>query len=124
MNPGPPLKPLFWIGSSRKDLKRFPEQVQDEIGYALRDAQFGGRRAGVKVLKGFRGGRVLEVVEDFDGGTYRAVYTVKFEGVIYVLHAFQKKSKRGIATPRPDLVLIRTRLETAEEHYRTWRAQT
>jgi phage-related protein len=76
MTPVPPLKSLFWVGSSRKDLKRFPEHVQDEMGYTLRDAQFGGQRGGVKVLRGFGGGGLLEVVEDFDGNTYRAVYTV------------------------------------------------
>jgi phage-related protein len=101
------------MGSSRKDLKSFPTEVQDEMGYALRDAQFGGTRINAKVLKGFRGAGVLEVVEDFDRSSYRAVYTVRFEGVVYVLHAFQKKSKRGDATPKPDLELIRRRLKQA-----------
>ena len=116
------MKPLFWMGSSRKDLKGFPAEVQDEMGYALRDAQFGGKRLNVKVLKGFGGAGVLEVVRDFDGATYRALYTVRFEGAVYVLHAFQKKSKRGVATPQRDMDLIRARLRDAEAHHRERRA--
>ena len=123
MEPRPPLKPLFWIGSSRKDLKGFPAEVQDQMGYALRDAQFGGQRINAKVLKGFGGAGVLEVVEDFDRRTYRAVYTVRFEGAVYALHAFEKKSKRGIATPQADMELIRTRLKAAREHYLKWRGR-
>lgn len=121
MDPRPPLKPLFWMGSSRKDLKGFPAEVQDGMGYALRDAQFGGQRMNAKVLRGFGGAGVLEVVEDFDRNTYRAVYTVQFEGAVYVLHAFVKKSKRGIATPKADMQLIRARLKAAREHYLKWR---
>jgi phage-related protein len=123
MESGPPLKPLFWMGSSRKDLKSFPADVQDEMGYALRDAQFGGQRVTVKMLTGFGGAGVLEVVEDFDRKTYRAVYTVSFEGAIYVLHAFQKKSKHGIATPKADMELIRARFNAAREHYLEWKGQ-
>jgi len=123
MDPRPPLKPLFWMGSSRKDLRGFPAEVQDGMGYALRDAQFGGQRINAKVLKGFGGAGVLEVVEDFDRNTYRAVYTVQFEGAAYVLHAFVKKSKRGIATPKAEMELIRTRLKAAREHYLKWRGQ-
>ena len=111
------------MGSSRKDLKGFPAEVQDGMGYALRDAQFGGQRINAKVLKGFGGAGVLEVVEDFDRSTYRAVYTVQFEGAVYVLHAFIKKSKRGIATPQAAMELIRARLKAAREHYLKWRAQ-
>lgn len=114
------MKPLFWMGSSRKDLKRFPAEVQDEMGYGLRDAQFGGKRLNVEVLKGFGGASVLEVVRDFDGNTYRAVYTVRFDNAVYVLHAFQKKSKRGVATPLRDMELIRARLRDAEAHHREW----
>ncbi len=110
------------MGSSRKDLKTFPEEVQDQMGYALRDAQFGGTRINAKVLKSFGGAGVLEVVEDYDGRTFRAVYTVRFDGAVYVLHAFQKKSKRGIATPKTDRELIRARLKAAEQHYLKWRA--
>jgi phage-related protein len=83
-------KPVFWMASSRKDLKKFPKGVRHTIGQAFFDAQTGGKHAGVKPLKGFHGAGVLEVVEDDDGSTYRAVYTVKFAGAVYVLHAFQK----------------------------------
>jgi phage-related protein len=121
MRPRPPLKPLFWVGSSRRDLKGFPPEVQDQMGYALRDAQFGGRRISAKVMKGFGGAGVLEVVEDLDRSTYRGVYTVQFEGAVYVLHAFQKKSKRGRETPQTDMRLIRARLAAAREHYGKWR---
>ena len=124
MEPRPPLKPLFWMGSSRKDLKRFPAEVQDDMGYALRDTQFGGQRINAKVLKGFGGAGVLEVVEGFDRNTYRAVYTVQLAGAVYVLHAFQKKSKRGIATPQTDMKVIRARLRGAREHYMQWRGRT
>ena len=87
------------------------------MGYALYQAQCSEKHPDVKPLKGFKGASTLEVVEDFDGDTYRAVYTIKFEGVVYVLHAFQKKSKRGIATPKQDIELIESRLKRAKEHY-------
>lgn len=89
------------------------------MGQAIDDAQCGAEHPAAKALKGFRGRRVLEIVDDFDGDTYRVVYTVKFFGVVYVLHAFQKKSKKGIATPRHEVALIGTRLKRAEEHYRS-----
>jgi phage-related protein len=95
--PGP--KPVFWVASSKKDLRKFPRGVRRTVGQALFDAQTGGKHPDAKPLKGFKGAGVLEVVEDDDGNTYRAVYTVKFAGVVYVLHAFQKKSKSGIKTP-------------------------
>jgi phage-related protein len=114
------LKPVGWIGSSLRDLKEFPEEVREEIGHALYEAQRGGKHPSAKPLKGQKGAGVLEVVEDFDGDTYRAVYTVRFAGVIYVLHCFQKKSKSGIATPKQDLDLIQSRLKTAEEKYAEW----
>lgn len=88
------------------------------MGQAIDDAQCGEESLAAKALKGFAGRGVLEVVDDFDGGTYRAVYTVKFAGVVYVLHAFQKKSRKGIATPRHEFELIKARLKRAEEHYR------
>ena len=116
----PTLKPLEWISSSRDDLREFPEDVQQSIGFALYRAQLGSKHPDAKPLKGFKGSGVLEVVEDFDGDTYRAVYTVKFEGVIYVLHAFQKKSKRGISTPKQDIELIETRLKRAKEDYESY----
>ncbi|MGV0027890.1 type II toxin-antitoxin system RelE/ParE family toxin [Phormidesmis priestleyi] len=116
MNPSP--KPVEWIASSLNDLKDFPEEVQQVVGYALYLAQCGEKHLDAKPLRGFKGASVLEIVEDFDRDTYRAVYTVKFEGVVYVLHAFQKKSKRGIATPKPDVELIEARLQRAKEHHK------
>ncbi|AFY99197.1 type II toxin-antitoxin system RelE/ParE family toxin [Calothrix sp. PCC 6303] len=92
------LKPVEWIGSSLDDLKEFPEEVQQVMGYALYLAQCGEKHDSAKPLKGFKGAGVLEIVEDFDTNTYRAVYTVKIADVIYVLHVFQKKSKHGIRT--------------------------
>jgi phage-related protein len=81
------------MGSSKRDLRKFPEDVKDVMGLALLVAQFGGKHEAAKVLQGFGGASVLEVVDDYDGDTYRAVYTVRFKGFVYVLHAFQKKSK-------------------------------
>src|SRR5690348_6384616 len=92
-------KPVFWVASSRKDLRKFPKPVRQTVGQALFDAQTGGKHPDAKPLRGFRGAGVLEVVEDHDGSTYRVVYTVRFAGAVYVLHAFQKKSKRGVTTP-------------------------
>src|SRR2546421_9882973 len=111
-------KPVEWIGSSRSDLRRFPPQVRRVMGQAIDDAQLGLESPVAKSLKGFGGRGVLEIVDDFNGDTYRAVYTVKFAGVIYVLHAFQKKSKKGIATPKHEIDLIKARLKRAESHYR------
>ena len=92
----------------------FPEGVKDVLGYALHLAQHGEKHLDAKPLKGFGGAKTLEVVEDHQDDTYRAVYTVKFEGYVYVLHCFQKKSKKGIATPKPDMDKIRARLKDAE----------
>ena len=116
-------KPLFWIGRSRDDLKECPDEVMREIGYALDFAQRGGKHPNAKPLKGFGGASVLEIVEDNDGDTYRAVYTVKFPLAVYVLHVFQKKSKKGLATPKRDLELIDERLKRAESHYQDWVGQ-
>ncbi|MHC5854589.1 type II toxin-antitoxin system RelE/ParE family toxin [Nostoc sp.] len=110
-------KPFKWIGSALDDLKEFPEDVQDVMGYALDVAQHGGKHPDAKPLRGFKGGGVLEVVDDFDGDTYRAVYTVKFAGFVYLLHAFQKKSKHGISTSQQDIDLIKKRLKAAQEDY-------
>ncbi|WP_408597640.1 type II toxin-antitoxin system RelE/ParE family toxin [Limnohabitans sp.] len=107
-------KPLRWIGSSHKDLMALPVDVRRFFGFALSLAQSGDRHDAAKVLKGFGGGGVLEVVEDDAGGTYRAVYTVKFVEAVFVLHCFQKKSKRGIATPKEDMDIIHARLKIAE----------
>ncbi len=111
-------KPTIWIGSSRDDLRAFPDEVRRIMGFAINDAQNGDEHSRAKALKGFGGRSVLEVVDDEDGDTYRAVYTVRFVGAIYVLHAFQKKSKRGIETPKRDMEIIRARLKVAEAHYR------
>lgn len=110
------LKPLFWLGSTLEDLKACPETVRRSTGYALELAQKGEKAASAKPLKGFKGGGVHEIIADFDGNTWRAVYTVKIKDAIYVLHVFQKKSKRGIATPKSEIYLIRKRLKTAIEH--------
>lgn len=109
-------KPLHWVGSARKDLKALPEEVQDVFGYALHLAQTGKKHDQAKPLKGFGGAGVLEVVEDHAGDTYRAVYTVRLAHAVYVLHCFQKKSSRGIETPKPDMDLIRERLKAAQAH--------
>jgi phage-related protein len=111
-------KRCLFVGSSRKDLKRFPAKVQNRLGYALYEVQEGDEPAAAKALKGFGGRTVLELVDDFDSNTYRAVYTVRFAGVVYVLHAFQKKAKKGIATPLQDIELVKSRLRDAELHYR------
>lgn len=107
-------KPLVWVGSSKRDLKAFPRAVQRDLGQALEIAQFGRTPVHAKPLKGFKGAGVLEVVEDHDGDTYRAVYTVKLADRVYVLHAFQKKSKRGITTPKHVIELVKARLKEAE----------
>ena len=107
-------KVLEWIGSSHRDLMALPADVRRFFGYALSLAQVGDQHDAAKVLKGFHGASVVEVVEDDAGGTYRAVYTVKFKEAVFVLHCFQKKSKRGITTPKGDMDIIRTRLKVAE----------
>ena len=109
-------KSLKWIGSSHKDLMALPVDVRRFFGFALSLAQAGDTHDAAKVLKGFGGAGVLEVVEDDVGGTYRAVYTVKFAEAVFVLHCFQKKSKRGIATPKEDMDIIHARLKTAEAY--------
>ena len=112
------VKPIVWMGSSREDLKGFPEQVRRDIGQALYTAQQGETDPAAKPLKGFGGANVMEIVDRHVTNTYRAVYTVKFAGKIYVLHAFQKKSKKGISTPQKDVELIRQRLAAAERHHK------
>jgi phage-related protein len=112
------VKPVSWIGSSYRDLRAFPDPVQDAMGYALYQAQIGEKHSSAKPLKGFGGAGVLEIVADHVGDTFRAVYTVKFATAIYVLHAFQKKSKSGIKTPTEDLELIQRRLKAAEADYK------
>lgn len=111
----PDVKPLRWVGSSQNDLKEFPREVRKVMGTALYLAQAGGRALDAKPLTGIvKGAGVLEIVEDHDGDTFRAVYTVKLAGAVYVLHAFQKKSKHGIATPKHEIDLVKARYEEAK----------
>jgi phage-related protein len=114
---GAPAEPrrLEWIGSSKKDLKALPDEVVDVFGYALYLAQVGQKHEQAKPLRGFGSAGVLEVVEDWRGNTYRAVYTIRYAVRVFVLHVFQKKSKSGIATPKADLDLIRNRLKVADQ---------
>ena len=116
-NDEPKPKPLRWVASSRRDLRRLPKAVKLVFGQALFDAQSGKTHPDAKPLKGFDGAGVLEVVESDQGGTYRAVYTVRFAGVVYVLHVFQKKSKTGRKTPAEELDKVRARLKVAENDY-------
>jgi phage-related protein len=108
------VKPVVWIGTSRKDLRAFPEAVQDHMGYALYIAQRGGKHRDTKTLRGFGGAGVVEVVSDFRGDTFRAVYTLRYAGAVYVLHTFQKKSTTGQETCLRDIELIKQRLREAE----------
>lgn len=117
------LKPLVWIKASKKDFLSFPEPVIQDAGYALYLAQCGERPPSAKPLKGFGGAGVMEVVENHDGDTYRAVYTVRFEDAVYVLHCFQKKSTSGIATAVHDIDLVKARLKIAEEVSKEWNAK-
>lgn len=112
------VKSLYWLGSSLRDLKDMPDEVRETFGHALYLAQTGEKHRYAKPLKGFSGAGVLEVVEDAEGGTYRAVYTVRFSEAIYVLHVFQKKSKSGIATPKQEIDLIERRLKLAHEMHK------
>lgn len=109
------LRELTWVGSSLDELKSFPAAVQKLVGVALLQAQYGGKHIQAKPLRGFKGGGVLEVVEDFDGDAYRTVYTVRYSDAVYVLHAFQKKSKKGIETPKHVMDLVKSRLKMADE---------
>jgi phage-related protein len=112
------LKPVEFIGSSKKDLSGFPGPVKQDVGHALFVAQQGSRAPNVKTLQGFGGGSVVEIVEEYDGDTYRCVYTTRLKRAIYVLHAFQKKSKRGRRTPKHEIDLVEARLKEAEERDR------
>lgn len=111
-------KSVVWLGNSLNELRKFPDDVRDEMGYALYLAQMGDKHSNSKPLKGFKEAGVLEIVDNFDGDTYRTVYTVKLAGIVYVLHAFQKKSKKGIATPPKDIELIKKRLKLAIETHK------
>jgi phage-related protein len=114
-------RPIRWVGESKRDLSAFPQEVKTRVGGALWDAQIGLKSPAAKPLKGFGGAGVLEVVVDFDGNALRTVYTVRFAEVVYVLHAFQKKSRQGISTPKGELDVIRLRLARAREDYELWR---
>ncbi len=113
-------KPVRWVGSSKDDLSDFPQEVRRRVGGALWDAQVGRKAPYAKPMKGFGNAGVIEIVDDFDGDTFRAVYTVRFAKAVYVLHAFQKKSRRGVATPKAELNLIGQRLRRAREDYEQW----
>ncbi len=113
-------KRVRWVGSSKEDLSEFPAEVRRRVGGALWEAQVGRKAPYAKPLKGFGDAGVLEIVDDFDGDTFRAVYTVCFAKAVYVLHAFQKKSKRGVATPKAELDLIEQRLKRAREDSEQW----
>lgn len=110
-------KPVLWIASSKRDLKIFPEPVQHGVGHALWVAQIGRQHPNAKVLRGFGGASVIEIIEDWEGNAYRAVYTVRFADAVYVLHAFQKKSRHGSQTPKPEMDLIQKRLQDAKRDY-------
>lgn len=113
--PKQPPKPLRWVASSKRDLVAMPRPVQRKVGFALYFAQLGDKHLAAKPLKGFGSAGVLEVVEDYHGDTYRAVYTVRFKHAVYVLHCFKKKSTRGAQTPKPDMDVIRARLKLADQ---------
>jgi phage-related protein len=119
---GNKLAPLLWIASSKRDFMRMPERVITDIGYALYRAQLGEHPNTAKPLRGFGGAAVIELSEDCNGDTFRAVYTTRFGDVLVVLHAFQKKSTRGIETSKQDIELIRSRITLAEEIYKTWKS--
>src|ERR1700730_6492994 len=110
------MKPhhLIWIGTGRRELRAMPQVVQSEFGYALYVAQLGGIHRKSKPLKGFGGTRVMEIVSDHRGNSYRCIYTVRFSGPVYVLHTFQKKSKKGRETPKAGIELIQQRLRAVE----------
>jgi phage-related protein len=112
-------KPLFWVGSALQELKGFPEEVRKEIGSALSTAPFGRTASAAKPWRG-EGSGVFEIVEDFDTNTYRAVYTVRFACAVYVLHAFQKKSRTGVKTDSLDVATVKRRLKEAQQHYQEY----
>src|SRR5262245_52916599 len=109
----PAIRPIRWLGNSRNDLRELPKPIRQQFGFALYFAQNGETHESATPLKGFGGAGVLEIVEDYRRGPYRAVYTVRFSDAVYVLHVFQKKSKRAIMTARRDIDLVRARLQEA-----------
>ena len=117
------VKPCLFVGPSRRELQIFPDEVRGTIGHALHQAQCGEEADSAKALQGFGGRSILEIVDDFEGNTYRVIYTVRFKGLIYVLHAFQKKSKKGTATPKQTIDLIKSRLRDTENDFRARQKQ-
>lgn len=115
-----PTKPVHWVGRSLTDLREFPAEARRNIGFALSFAQKGEKHPAAKPMRGYRGAGVLEIVEDNRGDTYRAVYTVRFARAVYVLHAFKKKSKSGVKTPKHEIDLIHDRLRWAQRDYEQW----
>jgi len=120
--PVPGERPLYWMGSAKRDLLAFPEAVKDSLGTALSVAQFGGKHPAAKPWRG-EGPGVLEIVEDYAGNTFRAVYTIRFAEALYVLHAFQKKSPKGIKTARREVELVSERSKQARKDYQERYAQ-
>jgi phage-related protein len=120
MTVAPGIKPVVWVGRTKADLSSFPEEVKDAIGFALYVAQQGGKHLDAKPLRGFGSAGILEITANHAGDTYRVVYTVRLAGRIYALHAFQKKSKAGIMTPKSEIKLIKARLKRAEEEHARW----
>ena len=116
----PKINPVVWIGRSKDDFVAFPEEVVSAIGYALYEAQKGNKHPDAKPLQGFGSAGVLEVVEDYDGDTYRVAYTVRLSGRVYMLHAFQKKSKKGVKTPKAEIDLLKARLKRAGDIHAEW----
>jgi phage-related protein len=111
-------KPVRWVGTTLRDLRSLPRPVRIDIGHALFTAQEGKTDPAAKPLKGFGGSSVLEIVASHHGNAWRAVYTVRFEDAVYVLHVFQKKSTKGVTTPVREIELIRRRLAEAERDHR------
>jgi phage-related protein len=116
--PNMPQKECFFLGSARRDIQVMPEDVRQHFGHAIHRVQCGDEPPDAKALTGFGGRSVLEIVKDYDSNTYRAVYTVRFAEALYVLHVFQKKSKKAAETPKHDIDLVKQRMRDAEEHYR------
>jgi phage-related protein len=121
MDQNQPSRPLLWAASSKRDLLDMPQKVRSEFGHGLHEAQIGAHPSIGKVLSGFGGASIIELIMDHQGDTFRAVYTVRFKEVVIVLHAFQKKSKSGIKTPKQDIELICSRLKIAEDMYSEWK---
>ncbi len=121
MNETPALRPVLWVASSKQDLKDMPKDVREDFGHWLLLAQKGETVPNAKIFTGFGGAHITELRRDDDQGTFRVVYTIRLKEVIAVLHAFKKKSKKGISTPKQEIELIRSRLKRAEEMYKIWK---